>query len=30
MWPVSFAVLEVTPEVEEHIRAQVRRAAPAA
>jgi len=30
MWPVSFAVLEVTPAVEEHIRAQVRRAAPAA
>ena len=30
MWPVSFAVLEVTPEVEAHIREQVRRAAPAA
>ncbi len=30
MWPVSFAVLDVTPEVEAHIREQVRRAAPAA
>ncbi|MEX0153636.1 hypothetical protein [Microbacterium sp. LMI1-1-1.1] len=30
MWPVSFAVLEVTPEVEQRIRDQVRRAAPAA
>lgn len=30
MWPVSYAVVEVTPEVEETIRALVRRAAPAA
>ena len=30
MWPVSFAVLEVTPEVEKEIRELVRRAAPAA
>lgn len=30
MWPVSFAVLEVTPEVERKIRELVRRAAPAA
>ncbi|MFF0910781.1 hypothetical protein ACFWZW_08860 [Microbacterium enclense] len=30
MWPVSFAVLEVTPEVEQRIRDQVRRAAPEA
>lgn len=29
MWPVSYAVVEVTPEVEETIRALVRRAAPA-
>ena len=30
MWPVSYAVLEVTPEVEQKLRALVRRAAPAA
>lgn len=30
MWPVSYAVLEVTPEVEQELRALVRRAAPAA
>jgi uncharacterized protein YdhG (YjbR/CyaY superfamily) len=30
MWPVSYAVLEVTPEVERTIRDLVRRAAPAA
>ncbi|CAH0305672.1 iron chaperone [Microbacterium sp. Bi128] len=30
MWPVSYAVLEVTPEVEDAIRVLVRRAAPAA
>lgn len=30
MWPVSYAVLEVTPEVEDTIRGLVRRAAPAA
>lgn len=30
MWPVSYAVLEVTPEVEETIRGLVRRAAPTA
>ncbi|MCC4248029.1 MULTISPECIES: iron chaperone [Microbacterium] len=30
MWPVSYAVLEVTPEVEQKIRELVRRAAPAA
>jgi uncharacterized protein YdhG (YjbR/CyaY superfamily) len=30
MWPVSFAVLDVTPEVEARIREQVRRAAPPA
>lgn len=30
MWPVSYAVVEVTPDVEETIRALVRRAAPAA
>lgn len=29
MWPVSFAVLEVTPDVERRIRELVRRAAPA-
>ncbi len=28
MWPVSYAVLEVTPEVEDAIRVLVRRAAP--
>jgi uncharacterized protein YdhG (YjbR/CyaY superfamily) len=30
MWPVSYAVLEVTPEVEDAIRVLVRRAAPTA
>ncbi|KTS55481.1 hypothetical protein NS206_16405 [Microbacterium testaceum] len=30
MWPVSYAVVEVTPEVEQRIRELVRRAAPAA
>ncbi|WP_144784654.1 hypothetical protein [Microbacterium sp. BH-3-3-3] len=30
MWPVSFAVVEVTAEVEQRIREAVRRAAPAA
>ena len=29
-WPVSYAVIEVTPEVEQNIRELVRRAAPAA
>jgi len=29
MWPVSFAVIEVTPEVDEKLRALVRTAAPA-
>ncbi|MFL0565194.1 hypothetical protein ACH0CG_05525 [Microbacterium sp. 179-I 1D1 NHS] len=28
MWPVSFAVIEMTDAVEQHIREQVRRAAP--
>ncbi|MGN7970673.1 hypothetical protein [Microbacterium sp. 22296] len=30
MWPVSYAVVEVTPQVEETIRGLVRRAAPGA
>lgn len=30
MWPVSFVVLEVTPDVEQNLRDLVRRAAPAA